>query len=83
MGDMQAMGNVTDEEAYKTWNMGVGGILIVKREKGLYEQIKNIAKDYNIETWALGNITSRFGKVIKIENSWGIWDEGVIDFEIK
>ncbi|MFA5995784.1 MAG: AIR synthase-related protein [Patescibacteria group bacterium] len=58
----QAKGNVPDEEAYKTWNMG-NGMLIITPEP---EQIMSIAKQYNIKAQVAGKIIS--DKKINIKN---------------
>jgi phosphoribosylformylglycinamidine cyclo-ligase len=54
---VKEFGKVSDEEAYKTWNMGIGMILISNE----YEKIKEIAKKNNIEVFKIGEIISNEG----------------------
>lgn len=59
----QQLGNVTDEQAYKTWNMGQGMILATPEPHGVIK----VAKDHGIEAKIIGfaivgnsiNITSK------------------------
>lgn len=53
MLQLQKLGNVNDKEAYKTWNMGVGMILISKD----FNKIKSILKRHKIETKIIGEVT--------------------------
>jgi phosphoribosylformylglycinamidine cyclo-ligase len=46
------IGNVSEEEAYKTWNMGVGMILISND----IEKIEEICSNHNIEMQVIGEI---------------------------
>lgn len=57
---LQKIGDVEDEEAYKTWNMGQG-MLIVTSEP---EKVIKIAKDYHISSKVAGRIIPK--KEIKI-----------------
>jgi phosphoribosylformylglycinamidine cyclo-ligase len=54
MLELQKFGNVSDKEAYKVWNMGVGMILISND----YEKIKFILKKHKIEVKIIGEVTS-------------------------
>lgn len=54
MLELQKLGNVSDKEAYKVWNMGVGMILISND----YEKIKSILKKHKIEAQIIGEVTS-------------------------
>ncbi len=58
----QALGNVSDVEAYKTWNMGQGMIIVTPKPK---EAIR-IASHYGIRAQNIGRVTSEQG--IRIEN---------------
>jgi phosphoribosylformylglycinamidine cyclo-ligase len=58
----QEKGNVSDEEAYRTWNMG-NGMLIITPEP---EKAIAVAKQYGIEAKVCGKITSEKG--IKIQS---------------
>ena len=64
----QELGEITDREAYKTWNMGQGMIIITPQP----EIIISHAKDYGIEAKCMGNITSK--PKIKIK-SMGIFSD--------
>ncbi|MFC1749350.1 phosphoribosylformylglycinamidine cyclo-ligase [Pseudomonadota bacterium] len=50
---LQELGNVSDIEAYKVWNMGVGMILISKD----FKKIKSILKKHKIEAKIIGEVT--------------------------
>jgi len=48
------LGNVSEEEAYKTWNMGVGMILISNDA----DQISNICGRHGVETTVIGQVVA-------------------------
>jgi phosphoribosylformylglycinamidine cyclo-ligase len=50
---IQGMGDIDDEESYRTWNMGQGMILISPNPNGVIE----VAKDYNIIGKHIGFVT--------------------------
>ena len=52
MKKLMEIGNVSEEEAYKTWNMGVGMILISND----LEQIEEICGNHSIEIQVIGEI---------------------------
>lgn len=60
MRKLQELGNVSDEEAYKTWNMGCG-MMVVSNEP---EKIISEARQYGIPAQVIGVITD---KVLLIE----------------
>ncbi len=66
---LQKMGKVTDEEAYKVWNMGIGMILISNEE----EKIKKILEKHNIKVSQIGVVTK--DKKIEII-SQGVYKKG-------
>ena len=59
---VQALGNVKDEEAYKTWNMGQGMIIICPKNK--VGDVFSIARRYEISASQIGEVTSRKGITI-------------------
>ncbi len=59
---VKEFGNVSDEEAYKTWNMGVG-MVIVSNE---FDKIKKIADNHDVKAYKIGDITDEPG--ISIED---------------
>ncbi|HLC52973.1 MAG TPA: AIR synthase-related protein [Candidatus Nanoarchaeia archaeon] len=59
----QALGNVPDGEAYKTWNMGQGMIIITPRPDAVME----VTRDYGVESKVIGKITLQSG--IRIANN--------------
>ncbi len=71
MKQMQEWGNVSDEEAYKTWNMG-NGMIVVVSEKECQKTLDKLGKigDYS---QIVGNVTKKPG--IRI-NSRGHFKEG-------
>ncbi len=58
----QALGKVADEEAYKTWNMGQGMIIISPEP----DKVINVASEYGIEAKHIGYVTKE--PLIKIKN---------------
>ncbi len=52
MAKLMELGNVETQEAYKTWNMGVGMILISNDT----DRIQEICKSHNIESQILGEV---------------------------
>ena len=60
--DIQGLGNVSDFEAYKTWNMGQGMIVIAPKSG----EVIRIARDYGIDAKEIGRVTKQPG--IKIYN---------------
>lgn len=59
----QEKGNVKDEEAYKTWNMGQGMIIITPKP----EKVMKVAKDHKIQSMVIGKITKN--PEIRIKNN--------------
>jgi len=62
------MGNVSDEEAYRTWNMGQGMLIISPKP----DDVVKIASSHGIESKPVGRI--RHGIEIEIKNK-GIFKE--------
>jgi phosphoribosylformylglycinamidine cyclo-ligase len=60
---IQKLGKVSDFEAYKTWNMGQGMIIITPKPKEVIE----IAANYGIQAKKIGEVTKEEG--IKIKNN--------------
>lgn len=58
---MQELGNVNDREAYNTWNMGQGMIIITPEPM----QVMDIARKYNINSDVIGRITPGPELIIK------------------
>jgi len=58
----QALGGVPDIEAYKTWNMGQGMIIITPKP----EEVIRIAADYGIQAQNIGMVTREQG--IRVNN---------------
>ncbi len=57
MSQIQQMGKVTDEEAYRTWNMGQG-LLIMTREA---DKVFAVLRDHDLEVRVAGEITEQPG----------------------
>ena len=53
---LQEMGNVSDEEAYKTWNMGVGMLIVVNPSDT--DKILEALKNKGVEAVLAGKVTS-------------------------
>jgi len=58
----QEQGKVSDEEAYKTWNMGQGMIIVTPKP----EKVMKVAKEHGIESRVIGKITKK--PEIRIKN---------------
>jgi phosphoribosylaminoimidazole (AIR) synthetase len=55
MLDLQEVGNVADREAYKTWNMGQGGLVITGDPGSVIE----VAKEFDLDAKVVGEITKK------------------------
>jgi len=53
----QDKGNIYDREAYKTWNMGPGMIIITPEP----EKVMKISNNHNIESKVIGQVESKPG----------------------
>ena len=53
----QELGNISNKEAYKTWNMGNGGIVITPEP----DSVIDIAKKHDIEAAIIGVVTQEKG----------------------
>jgi len=71
----QDKGNVPDEEAYKTWNMGQGMIIVTPEP----ESVMNIAKNHDIESKVIGQVESKPG--IRIFNSGAYSQNQYLNFK--
>ncbi len=58
----QALGNVSDEEAYRTWNMGQGMVIVSPYP----ERVIDVARIHGIESKNIGYVTGN--RSIKIKN---------------
>lgn len=59
---IQERGKVAQEEMYRTFNMGLGMILIVPRTK--VEAVQNFLKEDNLQPSVVGTIVKGNGKVV-------------------
>ena len=60
MKKLQEIGNVSDEEAYKTWNMGIGMVIVSKD----IDKIIKIAGEHGIKAQKIGEITNEPGIIV-------------------
>lgn len=65
----QALGNVSDKEAYKTWSMGQGMVIITPDLLG----VQRIAKDHGIPSQAIGEVTKEPGIRIRNRGALNPW----------
>lgn len=56
---LQELGKVTDDEAYKTWNMGVGMCVVVSREEA--EKVLNTASEQGFKAQQIGEVVDEPG----------------------
>lgn len=66
---VQKIGNVSDAEAYKTWNMGQGMVIVSPDP----ENVMKVAQKHNIESKVIGEITQEPGIRVK---SQGVMSNG-------
>jgi phosphoribosylformylglycinamidine cyclo-ligase len=59
MQKLQELGKVTDEEAYKTWNMGTGMVLVMPQSQ--VEKALEIAVQHKIPAQVVGEVTAEEG----------------------
>ena len=59
MLELQKLGNVDDEEAYRTWNMGIGMMMVVDGSQT--KEAIEIARKHNVPAQIIGEITSEPG----------------------
>jgi len=52
---IQGLGNVSDEEGYRTWNMGQGMIIVTPKP----EEVMKVAKYHGIENKVIGEVIQR------------------------
>ncbi len=69
----QALGNVSDIEAYKTWNMGQGMIIVSPKP----EEVISIARNYGIISQYIGRVVKEQG--IRIKNKGALNPEKNIE----
>lgn len=56
---LQKLGNVEDEEAYRTWNMGIGMMIIVDESET--REVIATARKFNIPAQVMGEVVSQPG----------------------
>lgn len=71
----QDKGNVPDVEAYKTWNMGQGMIIVTPEP----EAVMGVAKNHNLKSKVIGQIEKQPG--IRILNSGAYSKNQYLDFK--
>lgn len=64
MLELQRLGNVSDREAYETWNMGIGMVLVAKNTQKALELLKKAG----LKATVIGKVTKKPGVIIKIYN---------------
>jgi len=70
----QELGNVKDVEAYKTWNMGQG-MIVIKPNPG---DVIRVAKKHGIESKVIGEVSSQQG--IRINNKGFYSSQKILKF---
>lgn len=70
----QELGNIKDEEVYKTWNMGQGMAIITNEP----EKVIEFAKEFNIEAKVSGKVSSE--KKFKLKSEGHFKKEEFIEF---
>ncbi len=62
---IQELGNISDEEMYKVFNMGIGFCVIVPEDET--ERVKEIASKYNVESYKIGHVVNDGKRKVIIE----------------
>lgn len=71
----QDKGNVPDKEAYKTWNMGQGMVIVTPEP----DAVMNVTKNHNLESKVIGQVESTPG--IRILDSGAYSNNLYLNFE--
>ena len=58
----QKAGNISDHEMYKTFNMGVGMVVVL--EKSHVRSAQKILRGFKLNSWAIGKITKQNGVIV-------------------
>lgn len=66
---LQKLGNVGDDEAYRTWNMGIGMMLIVDESE--VREVIETARKHNIPAQIIGEVTPNPGITIVSQGHFG------------
>ena len=59
----QKAGGISDHEMYKTFNMGVGMVVILEKKNVLAAQ--KILKSFKLNSWLVGTITKQSGVTVE------------------
>jgi phosphoribosylformylglycinamidine cyclo-ligase len=63
MKEIQRLGNVSDYDAYKTWNMGIGMIIATPKPT----EVIQIAREYNLDAATVGSVIQVPNPMVIIE----------------
>lgn len=61
---IQGLGNISDEEMYKVFNMGIGFCLLLPAEE--VDSVRAVCSQYHLSTFPLGRISPSPERVVKI-----------------
>jgi len=61
---IQNKGNVADDEMYRTFNMGIGMVLVIRPQTE--RQVKSLLARFNLDSWTIGRITKGKKEVVVI-----------------
>ncbi|MGD9014980.1 MAG: phosphoribosylformylglycinamidine cyclo-ligase [Candidatus Omnitrophota bacterium] len=61
---IQNKGDVPEDEMYRTFNMGVGMVLVV--QSGIEAKVKSLLTRFNLDSWVIGRITKGKKEVVII-----------------
>lgn len=70
MRQIQFLGDISDEEAFRTWNMGVGLIVIVSQESA--EHVLSVAPNHGLEVADAGEVIDKRNICISGESNFDI-----------
>jgi len=61
---IQSKGDIAEDEMYRTFNMGVGMVLVVR--SGTEVKVKSLLSRFNLDSWVIGRITKGKKEVVII-----------------
>lgn len=53
---IQKAGNISDAEMYRVFNMGIGFCIIIPDDRAVLNQIHEVARRHNVESFEIGNV---------------------------
>jgi phosphoribosylformylglycinamidine cyclo-ligase len=64
---IQRAGNISMEEMFRVFNMGIGFVIAVPDDSSLFPRVRAIANAAGYEAYALGHVTDDPGRQISLQ----------------